>query len=836
MSYRSMQIATALQKIAEKDLLLPAIQRRFVWPVERIYSYLDSLLRDYPTGVLLFWNTKQRVQYRDFLQSSEDDLTYHNKSEGEHGTLVLDGQQRLQSLYLALAGTVEQQILYFDVLGSGLDGEHAGEARYHFRFMQDREAATANDEERALWVPLREILQCKNIQQRIQLVHRYQKKASVAQDSEAGAQIDVNVQTVESKLKMEKALTYYEIDPEYGQSGPVTPIEEILEIFVRINSGGQVLSKSDLMFSLLQLRWEGAAQTIDALTARLNSAGRFDFGKDFILRSALVCIGKGARYDVNKLRSASTIELIENQFPRVARALDNLIDFLKKDARVRDQRILQSYNSLIPFVYFLYHQPQQRLQGEGMRRDMNVAFYLALMTSVFARYAESRIDGVIREVFVPARKRGENDFPLREFRAFVRRREGRERFDNWLLQNNISRVVNILERGADMEAGRRHRPEYDHIFPKSKLQQHGYPKEQIDNFANLRLISKEDNIWKRDIDPRLYFEENPGVAERYLIPTEHLDYDQYEQFLLMRRKRIWDEIKAFLGLGEDEYIGDERLTPGEEDAAINQLEEHLRDFIDASLADAFDKQYWKQHIPGDVQAKVKQRIHSHLNKHPGKSWGDYVSARSRLDFCDVSDYERVILSKLNWPVFDNTFRNKDEFKRHMTALVSFRNSVKHGREVSTVQQLTGEAALIWFRDALGIEDSGLQAGLDAQTEGTNGNVEAEEPTVEDCLQVLTRMDVPYGQQQIYRSLFTEDGSAVRYEDAVKLAAEGSKSRWRGIMGALGTRVNYTDGYGKQHKPGTNMIVQWSKSDGEWFIQLRSVMRQALEQLDPDWLK
>ena len=118
------------------DLILPDIQHDFVWGTDRIYKLLDSILRSYPFGTLLFWNTKLRVQYREFIKDWADDraYTFRIKEAGQPSTLVLDGQQRLQSLYIAVFGSYEQQMLYFDLLSGGHQQDVA-EVRFVCEFM-----------------------------------------------------------------------------------------------------------------------------------------------------------------------------------------------------------------------------------------------------------------------------------------------------------------------------------------------------------------------------------------------------------------------------------------------------------------------------------------------------------------------------------------------------------------------------------------------------------------------------------------------------------------------------------------------------------------------------
>ena len=71
MSYDSTTVATIVSRISNGELVLPAIQRDFVWDPDRMFNFLDSWMRGYPFGTLLFWNTKGRLQYRSFVRDYE---------------------------------------------------------------------------------------------------------------------------------------------------------------------------------------------------------------------------------------------------------------------------------------------------------------------------------------------------------------------------------------------------------------------------------------------------------------------------------------------------------------------------------------------------------------------------------------------------------------------------------------------------------------------------------------------------------------------------------------------------------------------------------------------
>jgi hypothetical protein len=558
MSYEHVTIMSELNRIQNHELLLPDIQRDFVWTPDRIYRLLDSILRGYPFGTLLFWNTRDEIQYREFEQNWRANVprTYQVKPAGVRGTIVLDGQQRLQSLYLSVYGSYDGKFLCVDLL-SGQDQTDVSELRYHFEFLAPGEASSRNQgvSDRAYWIPLRDIACLGDRRQRSAARAAHLKLAGLEDGTTAGALLGTNFDTIYDAFRSDELVNFYSIDHQYGDDNVHTPVDEILEIFVRVNSGGQVLSKSDLMFSLLKLHWRGAVTEVADLVDALNRKGRFSFDKDFVLKCALVCLNRGARYDVEKFRVPGALDEISANFERLSRALAATVEFAVNIGHFIDGRVLGSYNALIPFVYFLYQQPEQRIGDEETGLAMNHALYLGLMTGGFTHYADNRIDYLVQHILAPAQRNQPGVFPLDAIQRFLADREGRGEVDNWLLQNNVPLVMNILEGGSLLPEGRRQtRPEYDHIFPRSKLAGR-YTDEQINDYANFRLLSEILNKSKSDADPLTYFAGHADVMDRYLIPAKYLDYDHFPEFLVARRALIWERVRRFLGLGDTPLTG-----------------------------------------------------------------------------------------------------------------------------------------------------------------------------------------------------------------------------------------------------------------------------------------
>ena len=146
-----MNIVTLLNQIDSNDIVLPAIQRDFVWSENKIEKLLDSIMRGYPVGIVLIWETYKDIQFRQFekVYLNGTRPAFIDNSSNKKLKLVLDGQQRLQALYLALYGSYKGKYLYFDVL-SGRDLDDFEEDKYYFYFATPEKADEWNKKAEAI--------------------------------------------------------------------------------------------------------------------------------------------------------------------------------------------------------------------------------------------------------------------------------------------------------------------------------------------------------------------------------------------------------------------------------------------------------------------------------------------------------------------------------------------------------------------------------------------------------------------------------------------------------------------------------------------------------------
>ena len=123
---------------------LPNIQRPFVWSEDQICRLFDSILRQYPISTLLIWKTKMGVRRREFIDNFKEEHRHHLSKfkvpdNDKKKCLVLDGQQRLQSLFIGLRGSYDGKELYLDILSGELAAPD--DVKFKFKFLDPQSAA-----------------------------------------------------------------------------------------------------------------------------------------------------------------------------------------------------------------------------------------------------------------------------------------------------------------------------------------------------------------------------------------------------------------------------------------------------------------------------------------------------------------------------------------------------------------------------------------------------------------------------------------------------------------------------------------------------------------------
>jgi hypothetical protein len=187
---------------------------------------------------------------------------------------------------------------------------------------------------------------------------------------------------------------------------------DILEAFVRINTAGIPLSRSDLIFSMLKLTWKDSARTLPEYVDSINEGNSFDLDSDFVIRCLFAVSDLGTKFDVNLLRKKSNVDKIKSNFDECCNSISSTIDFVHNNCWISSSKLLGGYYNLVPLVYYLFHKEDHQVPINEID-DVRKAIYIFGFTSPFSRYADSRLGALIRNVLKPNSEVVGEKFPLK---------------------------------------------------------------------------------------------------------------------------------------------------------------------------------------------------------------------------------------------------------------------------------------------------------------------------------------------------------------------------------------------------------------------------------------
>ena len=372
----------------EGGFWLPNIQRAFVWSEEQITRLFDSIMRQYPISTLLVWKTKAPIHMRRFIADFNDNMKlseYHVPENKNKKMLVLDGQQRLQSLLIGLSGSYNGRKLCLNVLSG--EKKASEDIRFSFRFISEEHISFP-------WVKMNELV--FNKYDEGPKIRRNLNKQNYPMSKEQEELYEDNVNKVLITFCTNQVVTYQELD---SIDKPEAYTEtDVVEIFIRANSGGTLLGKSDLLFSLLTSSWEEADQQMDDVLEILNISG-YQFTRDFILKTCLSLLNKGATYEVSKFRNKQTKDAIIDGWDQIVEAINDVKEFVYHHTFLRNDTSMPSYLTLIPLIYFRYHFRRQWKKSRGLERYI-------LHTLIAGAFSGSP-DGLIDKLISNIRETGE---------------------------------------------------------------------------------------------------------------------------------------------------------------------------------------------------------------------------------------------------------------------------------------------------------------------------------------------------------------------------------------------------------------------------------------------
>ena len=573
-------IKRTLDEIHRHDLVLPAIQREFVWQPEQICRLFDSLMQGFPFGTFLYWRVAPensgRFKFFDFV------LNYHQRDNphcpplpempNRQLTAVLDGQQRLTALNIGLRGSIARKLpykrqnspgafptrrLYLDLLWQPDEDDEEG-LKYRFNFLTDEQSSPT--EERVCWFPVGQVLSLQNAGPA--MTQWLNERLPQEQVTPAHETLYELYQVVHNK----HLVAYYE---ETGQE-----LDKALQIFIRMNDGGTPLSHSDLLLSIAVAQWtdHDARQEIHDLVDELNRIGTgFSFSKDLVLKAGLMLgdIGR-VGFKVDNF-NRENMDTLESKWEDIKRALTLTVQLVSSLGFTGHS--LTAHNAILPIAYYLYAKKpgDAFLAHSSFEQDRNAIREWLIRSLLKSGVWGSGLDTLLTDLRGAIRENEIDAFPVARIREAMARRGRQLIFDDEEVEDLADMrygdrltfaLLSLLFPFVDL----RNQFHVDHIFPASRfterrLKDACVPDEKVaafrdgrDRLANLQLLQGAVNAEKGATMPAEWLSDtyaNDGsrheYEQRYLLGHVPEAIPEFDIFYDARRERLKRRIGQLLG-------------------------------------------------------------------------------------------------------------------------------------------------------------------------------------------------------------------------------------------------------------------------------------------------
>lgn len=580
MEYQRWTIKEAMNRIGAKRLYLPAIQRKFVWDAWQIERLFDSIMRDYPIGTFLFWMVEEaRHNDYSFYEFIRD---YHARDNWKNPLAakphlpndligVLDGQQRLNSMYVALQGSYAYKRprvwannpnaypvrkLYINVFKEETEQEDE-DYIYEFRFLTPEESAEIWPTK--AWCLVKDLLECKGLPE----VNKYwtRRKALIQQEMVVPEASDERALGILSRL-WERLTTIPIINyfPVTNQN-----LDEVLDIFVRVNSAGTPLAQTDLLFSTIVAQWEDGRGAIEEFLEKLNRKGYgFWFDTDFIMRACLVLAECPIRLRVASFK-AENVKLIVREWNAITEAIDRAGDLLVEWGF--QGATLTSANAVIPIAYAI----KRGCDLKASNADLRLLLIKSLLTGVYGGSGDQVLSSM-RHAMQETVTAG-SVFQLDRFEKLVRLPGGKsigvneEALDDMLRSTKGPRTFVLLSLLTSHLKFNQIQFHQDHIHPYAGFNGPDLEKLTLtaveiddwqskrDELPNLHLLEGKENQSKQATPFRVWLEkecQNDADQKTYLfshnIPDVSLDLKDFVAFFEKRRVLLKGKLASLLGV------------------------------------------------------------------------------------------------------------------------------------------------------------------------------------------------------------------------------------------------------------------------------------------------
>jgi len=664
-----LKLSDIINEFSKGTIRIPRFQRNYVWDKPRVVKLLNSIYREYPIGTFFFWEASSEYIH---LYRNIPELNIPEPDERSAFKFILDGQQRLTSLFVAINGLV------LNIQDKYLNSKSIDYSEISFDLDKEEFAIKKPDSER--FISLSTMLQ-KDHMELYDTLSRERRQ---------------------SFNKCYQIFSTYPLSVVYVRD---QDLAEACEIFERINQGGVKLSLFDLVVASTWSNEFDLKEKVNELNEQLDQKGFGVVNPENILQTLSLYI-KGPATKVAQLQLKK--DEIITAWPIISESIKLAVDHLKNNLGVKIIDFIP-YPAMISMIAYLFAKKNNKSLSGEEKKFVEAWFWKSAFAQRYTASTQTLMGEDRRDLFdvLLAGKNPSINYPitLTQDDIINTRLYRYSSIRNGILclmaQNNPLHFINgsiiNLDRTSLSDF---HSPERHHIFPRAYLKRtiKTYNENSIANFA---FIPSELNRRISDTNPDIYFKEflsgnkdAGSVLKSHFISEKaykSIEQINFEEFIKYRSEILLSEIEKRTG----------KISPIEAqihdnpNAVIDVLEERLRVVINMNLEERFGENYWKEAIPGDIQDAVKNKVKENTERYPDQI---AVSCAEKLAFLNFGEYKTIIMKY--WGLFEDEFVSRGDFERNFIYLNDYRNAVKHNRTLTSIEQKQGEAAAEWFANLL----------------------------------------------------------------------------------------------------------------------------------------
>ncbi len=455
-------------------------------------------------------------------------------------SIVLDGQQRLTSLYIGLKGTrtlkkkwakndnpnaYEKKYLYLNLKHQpNMDNP---EDNYQFEF----HAKTPENDEKHWWFKVGDILELESTWDYVQ------------EHGLKGNELKL-LEKLNKAFHTEQLISFFE-ETEKN-------LNKVLNIFIRVNSGGVKLSYSDLLMSTLTASFSSdIRERMNELVDALKDKGFSNMGQDQVLKTCLLLIGKDTTFELKNFNKKN-IKEIEDNWEKITDSIYNAAKLLENfgyAGYLGSAYILSS----LAYFYFLNSKMDESDKKQALKFVRN-----AQITSYFTPSTDTKLNNIANSMK-----------DVQTFESFNHNlakhqtsplKITNDAIEEMMCSSSDSRVFPILQILYPHLKYKTTTFHIDHIYPKSKFKKENKKLNQDfygrkDYLFNLQLLEGAENKAKKDKDPEVWLKEeykdNQQAIEEYkkrnyIDPTLKLEWENIKDFREKREEAIIKKLKEVL--------------------------------------------------------------------------------------------------------------------------------------------------------------------------------------------------------------------------------------------------------------------------------------------------